>query len=128
MELLEIEFIIQKQFKMELAVKTQNKRGNTPLFKENLGYVSTFIDSNNVISVDNYTGIGETYKKREDAEIIVQSEGVISFKGTFKELENELLNAKIYKEAFEEMFTYFDSVSDEQQPKLYKKLQKIGVL
>ena len=50
---------------MDLTAKTQNKRGGTPQHKENLGYVNTFIDSDNYILVDNYEGFGDTYKRSE---------------------------------------------------------------
>ena len=38
-----------------LAVKTQNKKGNAPQYKENLGYITTFIrHSEDYIVVDDF--------------------------------------------------------------------------
>ena len=49
-----------------LAVKTQNKKGNAPQYKENLSFVATFIrHSEDYIVVDDFEGVGENYKQRE---------------------------------------------------------------
>ena len=65
-----------------LAVKTQNKKGNELKYKENLGYVTTFIrHSNDYIVVDDFEGAGETYKQRELTEIRVYHNGTLIFEG-----------------------------------------------
>jgi len=43
---------------------------------------------------------------------------------TIKELRAE---KKRYKKGFEIMICYFDSISDEEQPKVNKQLEKIGL-
>lgn len=73
-----------------LAVKTQNKRGNTPQYKENLGYVTTFFPNEKLITVDNYKSQGDTYEKREEPQITIQDKGKVHFVGTFQELINKL--------------------------------------
>ena len=65
-----------------LAVKTQNKKGNTPQYKENLGYVTTFLrDDKDYIIVDDFQGSGENYKQRELTEIRVYHNGTLIFEG-----------------------------------------------
>lgn len=41
------------------------------------------------------------------------------------ELEKLKADLDKYKKAFQEMLCYFDSISDEEQPKLHKRLNKI---
>ena len=74
---------------MEIEVKTQNRRGGIPQYKENLGYATTFIDGNR-ITVDNYKGQGESYEKREQPKVTIIIRGVEMFVGTFEELQNRL--------------------------------------
>ena len=65
-----------------LAVKTQNKKGGAIQYKENLGYVTTFIrHSEDYIVVDDFEGAGETYKQRELTEIRVYQNGTLIFEG-----------------------------------------------
>ena len=65
-----------------LAVKTQNKKGNTPKYKENLGYVTTFLrHDEDYIVVDDFQGSGANYKQRELTEIRVYHNGKLIFKG-----------------------------------------------
>ena len=65
-----------------LAVKTQNKKGKTAQYKENLGFVTTFIrHSEDYIIVDDFEGAGETYKQRELTEIRVYHNGTLIFEG-----------------------------------------------
>ena len=65
-----------------LAVKTQNKKGGAIQYKENLGYVTTFIrHSEDYIVVDDFDGAGETYKQRELTEIRVYQNGTLIFEG-----------------------------------------------
>ena len=75
---------------MDLTAKTQNKRGGTPQHKENLGYVNTFIDSDNYILVDNYEGFGDTYKRSEKTNVQIVIKGQPLFNGTLDELESKL--------------------------------------
>ena len=78
--------------KAQINLKTQNKKGSEPNYKEDLGYISTFIEgkSNGHISVDAFTGQGESYQRREDAEINISYGGIIEFTGTLTELINKL--------------------------------------
>ena len=65
-----------------LSVKTQNKKGDAMQYKENLGYVTTFIrHSEDYIIVDDFDGAGETYKQRELTEIRVYQNGTLIFEG-----------------------------------------------
>ena len=65
-----------------LAVKTQNKKGNAPQYKENLSLVTTFIrHSEDYIVVDDFEGVGENYKQRELTEIRVYENGKLIFEG-----------------------------------------------
>ena len=65
-----------------LAVKTQNKKGNAPQYKENLSFATTFIrHSEDYIVVDDFEGVGENYKQRELTEIRVYHNGKLIFKG-----------------------------------------------
>ena len=45
-----------------------------------------------------------------------------NLKEEIKTLKKEL---KMYKKAYEELNCYFDSISDEEQPKVSKRLNKI---
>lgn len=65
-----------------LAVKTQNKKGGVMQYKENLGYVTSFIrHSEDYIVIDDFEGAGETYKQRELTEIRVYQNGTLIFEG-----------------------------------------------
>jgi hypothetical protein len=78
-----------------LGVKTQNAAGGTPLWKENLGYVVTFIGrSEDYISVDAFEGQGLRYKKREQPEIRIVQNGVELFVGDKHDLFNLLTNTQ----------------------------------
>lgn len=70
----------------KLAIKTQNKAGNEPKYKENLGLVSIFINSEAWISIDLFEGFGDSYRQRETEEITISDNGNIVFKGSFREL------------------------------------------
>jgi hypothetical protein len=78
--------------KTKINLKTQNKKGNEPTYKEDFGYISTFIEgkSNGHISVDAFIGQGESYRRREDAIINVFYGGKLEFSGTLTELINKL--------------------------------------
>lgn len=65
-----------------LSIKTQNKKGNEPKFKENLGLVTTFLrHSEDYIVIDDFEGAGNTYKQREITEIKVYKNGKLIFSG-----------------------------------------------
>lgn len=42
-----------------------------------------------------------------------------------KQKEKLIKERDVYKQAYEELFCYFDSISDEEQPKVAKRLEKI---
>lgn len=74
-----------------LAIKTQNSQGGQPLYKENLGFVTTFLNhSEDFISVDNFEGSGESYKKRELSEITIVQNGKVLFSGDKYQLFEKL--------------------------------------
>lgn len=70
----------------KLTIKTQNKAGNEPKYKENLGFASIFLHSQDWISIDLFEGFGDTYRQRETEEITISDNGNIVFKGNFTEL------------------------------------------
>jgi len=74
----------------KLAVKTQNKRGNEPQYKENLGNVTIFTHSEDYIDVDMFEGFGESYKEREEVNIKIIYNGKNYFEGSFLELIEKL--------------------------------------
>lgn len=69
-----------------------DKKGSEPKHNSNVGRVTTQIEglSNGSISVDAYQGQGDSYKRREDAEITIYFGAKESFKGTLKELIEKL--------------------------------------
>lgn len=79
----------------ELIVRTQNKKGNEPQSKYNVGRVDILIDDSvsRNISIDSFEGQGDSYKQRESSEIVICSNGFEEFRGTLKELI-ALLNKK----------------------------------
>jgi len=79
----------------ELIVRTQNKKGNEPNLKHNVGRVDILIDDSvsNNISIDAFEGQGDSYKQRESSEIVICANGFEEFRGTLKELV-ALLNKK----------------------------------
>ena len=65
-----------------LEIKIQNKKGSSPQYKKNLGYVTTFIrHSEDYIIVDDFEGAGENYKQRELTDIRVYQNGTLIFEG-----------------------------------------------
>jgi hypothetical protein len=78
---------------MKLSVKTRNRRGGNPIWKENVGYGVIFLNDKNekYISVDAFEGFGTSYKEREEPLIRIQGElNELIFVGTFAELETKL--------------------------------------
>lgn len=85
-----------KQSKMkDLAIKTQNRRGGTPQYKENLGYANIIIDNGTYILADNYEGQGDNYKKAEETNIQIVVDGMPLFIGSVNELVNRLTESKL---------------------------------
>lgn len=79
---------------MNIAVKTQNRKGGTPIWKEKLGYICTFIGDNmeRYIGVDAYEGFGDNYRERKTPEIRIMGDNRQTlFLGTFDELKQKLL-------------------------------------
>ena len=72
----------------ELIVRTQNKKGNEPKLKDNVGRVDILIDDSAYIniSIDSFEGQGDSYKQRESSEIVICADGFEEFRGTLKEL------------------------------------------
>jgi hypothetical protein len=72
----------------ELIVRTQNKKGNEPKLKYNVGRVDILIDEDvaSNISIDSFEGQGDSYKQREFSEIVISYDGFEEFRGTLKEL------------------------------------------
>lgn len=75
-----------------LNIKTQNKKGGDPQYKEDLGYGVLFLNSQDHISIDVFEGAGDTYKRREQEEIIIVIFGEELFRGTRQELFEKLSN------------------------------------
>lgn len=76
-----------------LAVQTENTKGEKPTYKENYGCVTTFINHiEDFIKVDNFEGFGEGFKERELSEIIIVQNGEVLFKGDKYELFEILKN------------------------------------
>ena len=74
-----------------IAIKTQNSKAGTPLYKEKLGYSVTFIGhSEDRIVVDAFEGQGNSYKKREVMNIEIYDNGNLVFKGDKRELFEKL--------------------------------------
>ena len=74
-----------------LAVKTQNKKGSELKYKQNLGYITTFIrHPQDYIVVDDFDGSGETYKQKELTEIRVYQNGTLIFEGDKYEFFEQL--------------------------------------
>jgi len=74
-----------------LTIRTQNKNGGNPQFKENLGMATIFLrHSQNFITVDNFEGSGATYKQREQALISIFENGAEVWKGTKQEFYKQL--------------------------------------
>ncbi|MBT2621245.1 hypothetical protein [Chryseobacterium sp. ISL-6] len=70
----------------KLAIKTQNRAGSEPKYKENLGFASIFLHPQDWISIDLFEGFGDSYRQRETEEITISDNGNIVFKGSFREL------------------------------------------
>lgn len=79
-----------------INLKTQGVRGGSPSWSENKGYVAVFIDdtqNRDHIIVDSFEGIGENYKRREQALISIDIYGV-TWEGTKDELKEMILKTK----------------------------------
>jgi len=83
--------------KASIDLKIQGVRGGTPSWNPNKGYCALFIDNmmsaetrDDCITVDDFEGIGDKYKRREQSLITVQRHHKTVFIGTFDELYNKL--------------------------------------
>jgi glyoxylate carboligase len=86
---------------MEARINTKitGVRGGHPVWSENKGCVTIFIDHSyqnsypSLISVDAFQGYGKDYKRRETCKIQIQHEGKMLFHGSIEEL-TEILQPK----------------------------------
>ena len=70
-----------------LSAKIQNKKGNEPKYKENLGFIATFLrHDEDIIIVDDFQGVGENYRQRELTEIRVYQNGKIKINEEKKDI------------------------------------------
>ncbi len=70
-----------------LSLKTQGIRGGAPQYKEKVGSITTFLrHSEDRIVIDDFSGSGNTYKKREQSLIEIYDNGKLLFTGTKQEL------------------------------------------
>jgi hypothetical protein len=73
----------------DIYIQTQGIKGGN-VNSKTVGYVYIAENDNNFISIDAFTGAGDTYKHRDEKHIIIASDGVNVFEGTFNELINLL--------------------------------------
>jgi len=74
-----------------LDVSIIGTKGGKPNNKYNIGYVRANIDDGKMdIAVDAFEGQGKSYKRREKALITIYNVNDIVFKGTAKELIEQL--------------------------------------
>ena len=75
----------------KLKLKTQNTKGGNPQWKEDLGYTALFLDSeDNRIIADAFEGLGASYKRREQTQIIITKGNVNHVFPSFDSLWNHL--------------------------------------
>ena len=74
-----------------LNLLTQGRKGGKQSPIRNVGYILASYDRSK-ISVDNYSGHGDTYKQREEPHIFIEHEGKTLFEGTMQELKAKLNN------------------------------------
>ena len=75
-----------------LNIKTQNKKGGNPQYKEDISFAALFLHNQDLISIDVFEGAGDTYKRREQEEIKIIIFGEELFTGTRGELYELLSN------------------------------------
>ena len=80
-----------------LGYAISGKRGGNPQVKDDIGYAALFIDNasgcqygGSEISVNAFSGFGDTYERRDKCEITICNEGKEVFRGGFDELVNKL--------------------------------------
>jgi hypothetical protein len=75
----------------KLSLLTQNAKGGTPLWKENLGYAALFMENEEkTIIADAFEGMGSTYKRRDKTHITI-SKGAKRFEfNSFNDLFTHL--------------------------------------
>ena len=76
--------------KFSLLLKTQNKKGNEPQFKENLGFASVFLNNNVMVSIDLFEGHGNNCKRLDQPKIQIAIDGKNLFVGNQQELKKLL--------------------------------------
>jgi hypothetical protein len=71
----------------QVGVKIQGVKGGDPAYRDNVGYVSTFVggDGNRVV-IDAFEGYGESYKRRETPIVELYRNGNLVFSGSYKDL------------------------------------------
>jgi len=72
-----------------LSAFTQGIKGGKSK-QEKHGYASLQFDGNKVLSIDNFTGIGERYKQRENPIVCIFDGFNCIFEGTHEQLINRL--------------------------------------
>lgn len=85
----------------KVGIKTWNKQGSVHSYKDNMGSCTIFIDDSSYrhISVDAFSGRGDTYERREgESEILIMDNGLTLFQGSFSELKERLLSPEDKKE------------------------------
>lgn len=74
----------------KINYKVQGVRGGNPSYRENVGYVATFVDGLTIVA-DAFEGYGDTYKRREENLITISNnDGKTLFSGTSKQLIDTL--------------------------------------
>lgn len=78
----------------KVSIKTQSKSGNySPQFKDDIGYVSVFVDSSkDYVIVDAFKGEGREYQRREVSLISIFKDGKEVWSGPFAHLCDHLRN------------------------------------
>jgi hypothetical protein len=82
---------MKKETQTQVDLKVQGNRGTEPTYRKNIGY-AVISEGNNTISMDAFKGWGDSYQKRDCAEISIIENGNPLFIGTFEELKKILEN------------------------------------
>lgn len=72
-----------------LSIYTNGVKG-TGVKEQKLGYVSAYSGNDKIMSIDNYSGAGESYKQRENPVICIFDGMDCIFEGTHEQLINKL--------------------------------------
>lgn len=109
-----------------LYLETQGVKGGNTKNHKNIGYIWAQFE-NNVISIDNFEGRGDSFKQRKEPNIYISERGVNNktiFEGTFNELKHDLT---YYKKAFNIFSEYIESFSKEQLESLNQDFKNQGL-